>query len=157
MAQNLPAFLSWGWQDMADGLSISDIGSPSSIASFFLLAAWLIRTWPHWKAKVNEARKIQLDADGERLAQAFARIRTLEEAQSADRREFNDELSKERKRCDAELDAIREEMRERLTAAENENKGLQAMIRQNSQSSATMISRPDAVAESHAARQKRDR
>lgn len=136
---------------MGNEWTVSDIGSPSSFATFFLLAAWVIRTWPHWKAKVNEARKIQLDADGERLSQAFARIRLLEEQQSADRREFNEAMSAERHRCDEELD----EIRHRLTAAEEENRGLQAMIRQNSSSTAQMIGRPDAVAESEAARRAR--
>jgi hypothetical protein len=144
---------------MGDAISIADIGSPSSFATFFLLTAWIIRTWPHWKAKVNEARKIQLDADGDRLKQAFARIRDLEEAQSADRREFNDArsndrrefneaMSDERKRCDAEIEEVRRETRERLTALEEENRGLQATIRQNSQSTAQMIGRPDAIAQS---------
>src|SRR5688572_25847235 len=137
---------------MVDGLALSDIGSPASFATFTLLAIWIIRTWPHWKSKINEARKIQLDADGERLAQAFARIRMLEETQSADRREFSvalsEAISEERKRCDKELD----EIRGRLTAAETENRGLQAMIRQNSQSTAQMIGRPDAIVESVARR-----
>lgn len=148
MTENRPAFSSWDWRVMGDGLALSDIGSPSSFATFFLLAAWIVRTWPHWKAKVNEARKIQLDADGERLAQAFQRIRDLEETQSKDRREFNDAMSAERHRCDQELD----EIRRRLSAAEEENKGLQAMIRQTGSSAAIMISRPDAVAESIAVR-----
>lgn len=137
---------------MADGLALSDLGSPASFATFTLLAIWVIRTWPHWKAKVNDARKIQLDADGERLAQAFARIRVLEEIQSADRREFHEAMSNERKRCDRELEEIRHEMRERLASAEEENKGLKAMIRQNSQSTAQMIGRPGDVAESRARR-----
>jgi DNA anti-recombination protein RmuC len=137
---------------MGNGIALSDIGSPASFATFTLLAIWVIRTWPHWKSKINEARKIQLDADGERLAQAFARIRVLEEQQSADRREFNEAMSNERKRCDGELD----EIRERLTASEERERGLQAMIRQNSQSTAQMIRRPDAVAESTAHRGKRD-
>jgi hypothetical protein len=133
---------------MGSEISIADIGSPVSFGTFFLMAIWVIRTWPHWKAKVNEARKIQLDADSDRLSQAFTRIRVLEEAQSADRRDFNEEMSKERKRCDDELD----EIRERLTASEQREQGLLAMIRQNSQSTAQMIGRPDAVAESAARR-----
>lgn len=136
---------------MADGWTISEIGSPASLASFFLLLGWVVRTWPHWKSKVNEARKIQLDADGVLRTDLLKRIRELEETQSSDRRAFNEAMSNERKRCDDELD----EIRRRLTAAEDENKGLQAMIRQNSSSSAVMISRPDAVAESNAQRKKR--
>lgn len=135
---------------MVDGITVADIGSPASFATFTLLAIWVIRTWPHWKSKINEARKIQLDADGARLAQAFERIRSLEETQSADRREFNTALSNERKRCDGELD----EIRERLTASEERERGLQAMIRQNSQSTAQMIGRPGDVAESVARRGK---
>lgn len=136
-----------------DATTLSEIGSPTSFATLFILAAWIIRTWPHWKAKVNEARKIQLDADGERLAQAFARIRILEEVQTADRREFNEAMSAERHRCDEELD----EIRRRLTAAEEREQGLLAMIRQNSSSTAMMVGRPDAVAESRAARKERER
>lgn len=121
-----------------DNVTISDVGSPASFATFTLLAIWVIRTWPHWKAKINDARKIQLDADGARLAQAFARINDLERAQSVAYKEFTIALSDERKRCDKELD----EIRERLTAAEERERGLLAMIRQNSQSTAQMIGRP---------------
>lgn len=133
---------------MVDGIALSDIGSPVSFGTFFLMAIWVIRTWPHWKAKVNEARKIQLDADGALRSDLLKRIRDLEEAQSIDRREFNLAMSNERKRCDSELD----EIRERLTAAERENQGLQSMIRQSSQSTAVMIGRPADVAESAARR-----
>lgn len=129
---------------------LAQIGSLSTWSIFTLVAIWIIRTWPVWKQKINEARKIELDADGERLAQAFARIRVLEETQTADRRAFNDSLSEERRRCDQELDMIRK----RLTASEDENRGLQAMIRQNSSSTAVMIGRPDAVAESTSHREK---
>lgn len=123
---------------MNSGLTVSDIGAIFSGGSFLILAVWVIRTWPVWKQRVNEARKIQLDADGERLVQAFARIRVLEETQSADRREFHEELSNERKRCDQELD----EIKARLTASEQREQGLLSMIRQNSSSTAQMIGRP---------------
>lgn len=129
---------------MGSGLVLADIGSPASFATFTLLAIWVIRTWPHWKSKINEARKIERDADGERLKQAFARIRELEEVQSADRREFNAALSNERKRCDKELD----EIRRRLTEAERREDSLLAMVRQNSQSTAQMLGRPGDVATS---------
>jgi len=122
---------------------VAQLGSLPGWASFVLLFGWVIRTWPHWKQKVNEARKIQLDADGARLEQAFTRIRELEETQSKDRREFNEELSNERRRCDAELDDIRKE----LEALKVENRGLLDLIRQNSRSTAIMIGRPDAVTE----------
>lgn len=133
---------------MADGITLSDFGSPLSAATLVTVLVWVIRTWPYWKQRINEARKIQLDADGERLAQAFARIRELEETQSSDRREFHEALSDERKRCDRELD----EIRARLTASEQREQGLLGMIRQNSQSSAQMIGRPGDVAESRARR-----
>jgi len=150
---------------MGSEIALSDIGSPASLASFFLLLGWVVRTWPHWKSKINEARKIQLDADGERLKQAFDRIRVLEEAQSADRREFNDAssnnrrefneaMSDERRRCDAEIEEVRRETRERLTALEEENKGLKASIRQNSKSTAHMFGRPGDVADSTTRRDK---
>ena len=135
---------------MVDGIALSDIGSPASFATFTLLAIWVLRTWPHWKSKINEARKIERDADSVLRTDLLKRIRDLEEGQSADRREFNAALSDERKRCDAELD----EIRARLTLAETENRSLQAMIRQNSQSSAQMLGRPGDVAESIARREK---
>lgn len=116
---------------------ITQIGSAPAWATFFALVGWMVKTWPHWKEKVNEARKIQLDADGERLTQAFTRIRELEEIQSKDRREHHEALSNERRRCDAELDDIRA----RLSATEQRETALLAMIRQNSQSTAHMIGR----------------
>lgn len=133
---------------MADGITFSDIGSPLSAATLATMFIWVVRTWPYWKMRINEARKIQLDADGVLRTDLLKRIRDLEETQSADRREFNAALSDERKRCDHELD----EIRDRLAAAERENQGLQAMIRQASSSTAMMIGNPGAAAESVAAR-----
>lgn len=79
---------------MANGLSVSDIGWLSIIAQSFLLAGWVVRTWPLWKAKLNEARKIQLDADGEQYKRVLewcdrldARVAVLEEEVETCRRE----------------------------------------------------------------------
>lgn len=99
-----------------DPNNLAQLGSVPAWGSFFLLVGWVVRTWPHWKERVNEARKIQLDADGVLRTDLLKRIRDLEEAQSVDRREFNAAMSDERRRCDAELD----EIRRRLTAAEGE-------------------------------------
>lgn len=123
--------------------AFAQIGSVPAWGSFFVLVGWIVRTWPHWKEKINEARKIQLDADGVLRTDLLTRIRELEEGRSADRREFNEEMSKERKRCDIQLEEIRKEMND----LKDDNRGLLAMIRQNSSSTALMISRPDAVAE----------
>lgn len=64
-----------------------------------MLVAWMIRTWPHWKAKVNEARKIELDAHGELRGSLFTRIADLERA-----------AIEERRRCDKELRELREKL-----------------------------------------------
>lgn len=136
---------------MDEGVSFSDLGAVSGLGSVTILAIWVIRTWPYWKMRINEAQKIKADADGSLRADLFARIRELEVTQSNDRKEFNLAMSNERKRCDEELD----EIRRRLTAAEEENRGLLAMIRQNSSSTAIMIGRPDAVAESATNRDKK--
>lgn len=95
----------------------------------------LVKVWPLIMAKVNEARKIKLDAEADLRGDLLQRIKELEEAQHRDRLEFYTAMGDERKRCDDELDAIRS----RLTAAENENKGLMSAIRQNSQSTGFLL------------------
>lgn len=104
----------------------------------------LVKVWPLIKGKINEARKIELDAEADLRGDLLTRIKDLEEAQHRDRLEFYDAMGAERKRCDDELDAIRS----RLTTAENENKGLMSMIRQNSQSTAQLMGDPDMLATS---------
>ena len=94
-----------------------------------------IKVWPLIKGRINEARKIELDADAALRGDLFKRIKELEEAQDRDRLEFYDAKGAERRRCDAELDAIRA----RLTTAENENKGLMRAIRQHSQSAGFLL------------------
>ena len=106
----------------------------------------LFKVWPLIKGKINEARKIELDANADLRGDLLQRIKDLEEAQHQDRLEFYNAMGAERKRCDEEMDAIRtrlthevEGVRARLTATENENKGLMSAIRQNSQSTAVLF------------------
>jgi hypothetical protein len=129
-------------------LTSNAVANWTTTAIVFILA---IRSWPAIKAKINEARKIELGADGEFRSDLIARIHKLEEDQHRDKLEFADAMREERKRCDKELD----EIRSRLTIAENENKGLQSMIRQHSQSGAMLMGSPDALAMTKAARKKR--
>lgn len=95
----------------------------------------LVKVWPLIKAKVNEARKIELDADADFRGDLLQRVKELEEAQHKDRLDFITALGDERKRCDEELDVIRA----RLKAAEDVNAGLLAQIRQDSQSTAALL------------------
>lgn len=70
-------------------------GSLPGWATFFMLMVWVIRTWPHWKAKINEARKIELDGHSQLREHYFERIIGLEKA-----------AIEERKRCDEQLRAL---------------------------------------------------
>lgn len=81
-------------------------GSLPGWATFFMLLAWVIRTWPHWKAKVNEARKIELDAQGQLRTSLFERIATLEKA--AVERDAASAI--ERRLCEEEIRALRNKL-----------------------------------------------
>jgi hypothetical protein len=126
-------------------------GTAAGWTAVLLMAGWIIRTWPAWKQRVNEARKIELDSDAVLRTDLLARIHALEEGQTKDRREFNEAMAEERRRCDGEL----EEIRTRLRQAENDNRGLMAMIRQVSSSTAMVVTNPDGTALTTAARKKR--
>lgn len=107
----------------------------SVVALIVFLAGMVVKFWPLLKGKLNEARKIELDADADFRGDLLQRVKELEESQHKDRLDFYTAMGDERKRCDAELDAIRA----RLTHAENENKGLMSAIRQHSQSAAALL------------------
>ena len=111
----------------------------------------LVLTWPVIKQKINEARKAELDADGNLRSTLIERIHQLEEIQSSDRADFFKAMAEERKRCDDEL----EEIRVRLRQAEDDNRGLMSMIRQASSSTAMIVTNPEAAAVTHAARKAR--
>jgi hypothetical protein len=108
------------------------------------LVGWAVKTWPVWKGKINEARKIELDADGVLRRDLLTRISELERTRTTDREYFDNQLAGERRRCDEELEKMREE-----------NRGLVAMIRQHSQSSAMLMGDPAGMAITSAARKRR--
>lgn len=138
---------------MFDGTALAQLtsGATAGWAAFFVFLIWVVRTWPHWKAKVNEARKIEIEGEATIRGQLLKRVGDLEEAQHRDRLDFITAMSDERKRCDGELDEIRAE----LKAERDERKGLESMIRQNSQSTAQMMGDPGGVAITGAARKRR--
>lgn len=107
----------------------------SAIVLIAMVAVAIVKVWPLIKAKINEARKIELDAEADLRGDLLGRIKDLEEAQHKDRVEFYDAMVVERRRCDDELDAIRL----RLKGAEDANAGLQRMIAQNSQSTGFLL------------------
>lgn len=111
----------------------------SIIVLIVISSVALVRVWPLIMAKVNEARKIKLDADADLRGDLFQRIKELEEAQHRDRLEFYTAMGDERKRCDQELDTIRS----RLTKAEDHNAGLQRQLAQNAQSTAQFLGHPE--------------
>jgi hypothetical protein len=131
---------------MGDASLAAQLLSPSTPLWLMALglATWAVKTWPVWKGKINEARKIELDADGVLRRDLFTRISELERTRTADREYFDNQLATERRRCDEELEKMREE-----------NRGLVAMIRQHSQSSAVLMGDPAGVAITTAARKKR--
>jgi uncharacterized protein YajQ (UPF0234 family) len=128
--------------------------TPGAVGIWAILATvvgYIIRTWPIVKQRLNEARKIEVDADAEHRTTLLQRIQLLEEVQSSDRTEFFKAMGDERLRCDRELD----EIRTRLRKSEDDNQGLMAMIRQFSQSTAMAVTNPDGVALTNAARKAR--
>ena len=138
---------------MLDAGKIASLTSLSGAAWTAVLVGtvWIIRTWPVWKQRLNEARKIELDADEGLRASLIDRIHQLEEIQSRDRAEFFRAMAEERKRCAAEI----EEIRAMLRRTEEDNRGLMAMIRQNSASTAMVVTNPDGTALTTAARRAR--
>jgi hypothetical protein len=63
----------------------------------------LVKAWPAIKAKVNEARKIELDADDKLQAKLFGRIDVLEAQVRAERKAGDDRHAE----CEHELRDVR--------------------------------------------------
>lgn len=124
----------------------STLFSPATPLYLILLAlvGWMIKTWPVWKGKVNEARKIELDGAASLRGDLLVRIADLERARVDDRTYFDNLMATERLRCDKELEKMR-----------LENRGLVDLIRQHSQSSAVLIGDPGGTAITQAARKRR--
>jgi hypothetical protein len=131
---------------MGDAGLVAQLFSPTTPLYLLLigLATWAIKTWPVWKGKINEARKIELDADGSLRKDLLVRIGELERARTADREYFDNQLAAERRRCDEEMEKLRQD-----------NKALVDMIRQHSKSTAMLMGDPAGVAITTAARKKR--
>ena len=60
----------------------------SVIALGIMLGVFLVKSYPAIKAQVNEAHKIELDADADLRGDLLGRIKELEDAQHRDRLEF---------------------------------------------------------------------
>jgi hypothetical protein len=74
------------------------------IWSFFgVFVVALIKSWPAIKAKVNEAHKIQLDADGDLRGDLLTRIGELETQVRSERQAGDDRHAA----CERELAAVR--------------------------------------------------
>jgi hypothetical protein len=74
-------------------------GTAAGWTLVLVVCGWIIKTWPAWKAKVNEARKIEVDAAATIREHLIERISALEH-----------DLSSERRRCDEELRALRDKL-----------------------------------------------
>jgi hypothetical protein len=74
-------------------------GSSAGWAMVIIALGWIVKTWPVWKQRVNEARKIEVDAEAQIRDDLIGRISTLEA-----------DLTAERRRCDAELRALRDKL-----------------------------------------------
>lgn len=105
----------------------------------------LVKIWPVLKGKINEARKIELDANAEFRGDLLDRIKVLELGRDGDQQRLSDALSAERRRCDGELADMRRDFEKRIDE-------LMRIITQNSQSTAQMLGNPGAVATSKAMR-----
>jgi hypothetical protein len=80
------------------------------VVIILLFVGTLVRVWPLVKAKINEARKIELDANADLRGDLLTRIRELEQAQVTDRLSFADAMGNERARCDKELESFRNDL-----------------------------------------------
>lgn len=98
----------------------------------------LVRVWPLVMAKVNEARKIGLDADADLRGDLLDRIKMLEEGRDGDQQRLNQSLADERRRCDGELADMRRHFEKRIEE-------LMRIITQNSQSTAQLLGNPEAL------------
>lgn len=106
-------------------------------------AVVLVKVWPLIKGKINEARKIQLDADAELRGDLLDRIRDLENSRDGEPIRLAAALATEQARCDAELarrDAAFSEYRIRT---DQRIDGLVRTIAQNSRSRAHLIGDAD--------------
>jgi hypothetical protein len=98
----------------------------------------LVRVWPLVMAKVNEARKIGLDADAHLRGDLLDRIKMLEEGRDGDQQRLSQSLADERRRCDGELADMRRDFEKRVDE-------LMRIITQNSQSTAQLLGNPEAL------------
>lgn len=103
---------------MANAEAVTSIFQITTSSGAILLIAWLIRTWPIWKQRLNEARQIEVAAGEKFRDQLLQRITELEQAAANSASNFQTQLTGaldlERRRCDAVMEEMRLDFKQRL-------------------------------------------
>lgn len=103
-------------------------------------AVVIFKFYPLWKAKWNDARKIERDADADLRGDLLVRIRELEASRDAEPMRIDTAILAERRRCDAELAEMRRDFNQRIEQ-------LMRIISQNSKSTAQFLGDPESFGE----------
>ncbi len=108
----------------------------SVLALLLVFVVTLAKIWPLLKAKVNEARKIERDADADLRGDLLQRIALLEARCDAEPGRLDAALAAERRRCEGEMADMRRDFQKRLDE-------LTRIITQNSRSAAQFLGGSD--------------
>jgi hypothetical protein len=101
---------------MLDASTVAKLttGSAAGWTLVVIVLGWIVKTWPAWKQRVNEARKIQLDADGKFREDLMERIRDLEHSLELAASRVNQAIEDERRRCEAEMSVMRADFQKQI-------------------------------------------
>lgn len=98
-----------------------------------------VKVWPLIKGKINEARKIELDAEADLRGDLLGRIDKLETSRDGEQGRIEAAIASERRRCDAELAQRDAALSETKLEFNRRIDQLMRVIAQNSQSSAFLL------------------
>lgn len=107
-------------------------GPLSGWLQLLIIAVMAYKVYPLVKAKRNEARKIELDADADFRGDLFTRIRELEASKDGEPARIDAAITIERRRCEAEMAEMRLDYTRKID-------GLQRQLAQSSQSAAHLL------------------
>lgn len=117
---------------MADANVIASIFQVTTAGGVTALIGWLIYTYPIWKQRVNEARQIEVAAGEKFRDQLLERIKDLEAAAANSALLFQQQLvtalDLERRRCDAAMEEMRLDFKQRLKQLMDQFLAFQAAV-----------------------------
>lgn len=111
----------------------------SVLALIAMVAVAIVKVWPLIKAKINEARKIELDAEADLRGDLLDRIDKLETSRDGEQGRIEAAIAAERRRCDAELAQRDARIAETKLEFNQRIDQLMRVIAQNSQSTGYLI------------------